>query len=134
MAPVTEPRPDTRRPSGPEPLRRKRPLPAPTSAIRRRSLRILLVFVTLVLIVDALVGEKGLLATMRVRRQYRETASQLAKVRWENAQLREGARRLKEDPGAIEALAREQLGLIGEGEILFIIKDWKTVGDGKTVR
>lgn len=127
MPPVSEPRPDTRRPSGPEPLRRKRTLPAPTAAIRRRSVRILLVFVTLVLIVDALVGEKGLLETMRARRQYREAASQLATVRRENAQLREGARRLKEDPDAIESLAREQLGLIRDGEILFIIKDGKTV-------
>lgn len=39
--------------------------------------------------------------------------------------MREEVRRLKEDPAAIESLAREQLGLIGQNEILFIIKDEK---------
>jgi cell division protein FtsB len=37
--------------------------------------------------------------------------------------LREQARRLREEASAIEALAREQLGLIRPGEILFILKD-----------
>ncbi len=125
MLRVSEPRPAPRPPSGPEPLRRKRAQPVPLSPSRRRSVRLLLVFVTLVLIVDALIGEKGLMETMRARRQYRETASQLAAVRRENAQAREEMRRLNEDLGAIESLAREELGLIGDGEILFIIKDGK---------
>ena len=41
----------------------------------------------------------------------------------ENAQLREEARRLREDPTAIEELARRELGLIKPGEKVFIIKD-----------
>ena len=60
---------------------------------------------------------------MRARKQYREAAASLEAVRRDNIRLREEARRLKEDPGAIEALAREQLGLIRPGEVLFIIKD-----------
>jgi len=45
-------------------------------------------------------------------------------MRRENAQLREQARRLREeDPGAIEAAARKQLGMIKPGEMLFIVKD-----------
>ncbi len=123
----------SRHSAGTEPLRRKRVLPVPTSAIRR-PVRILLVFATIVLIVDALVGQKGLIEAMRARRQYRETADSLASARRENDQLRDLARRLRDDPQAIESVAREQLGLIREGEILFIIKDGQPVINDPTVR
>jgi cell division protein FtsB len=63
---------------------------------------------------------------MRVRRQYREAAASLEAIRMDNARLREDVRRFKEDPSAIESLAREELGLIRPGEVLFIIKDETT--------
>jgi cell division protein FtsB len=125
MLQVPEPRPDPRRPPAVEPLRRKRVGPAPFSAVKRRTVTLLLVFVTVVLVADALIGEKGLLESMHARRQYRELASSLEALRRENIRLRDEARRLREDPGAIESMAREQLGLIRPGEVLFIIKDEK---------
>jgi cell division protein FtsB len=110
-----------------EPLRRRRTpagAPAPLAPpVRRKTLNFLLVFVTLVLVLDALVGEKGLLETVRARRHYRELSSSLEQLRAENSRLREQARRLREDPKTIEALARKDLGLIRQGEILFIVKD-----------
>jgi cell division protein FtsB len=123
MAPVYESKTDARRAAGVEPLRRKRVPPVPFSAVRRRTVHLLLIFVSFVLVVDALVGEKGLIESMRARRQHREVAAALETIRRDNIRLREEARRLKEDPGAIESLAREQLGLIRPGEVLFIIKD-----------
>ncbi len=39
--------------------------------------------------------------------------------------LREEMRRLNEDPATIESLARQELGLIRPGEIVFILKDLK---------
>ena len=109
-----------------EPQRRPRN-PPPTTPFprRRKTLHLLLIFVTLVLVLDALVGEKGLLETMRARRQHRELTASIERLRSENAQLREDARRLLEDPSAIESLAREELGLIRPGEMLFIVKDAK---------
>ena len=89
----------------------------------RRVAAALFFFVVCVLVVDALVGEQGLVATMRARRQYDHLASDLARVRAENSGLREEARRLREDPAAIEEIARRELGLISPGEKLFIIKD-----------
>ena len=121
VSPGTEPR----RPAGPEPLRRKAVRPAPTSAIRRRTVHFLLVFVTIVLVVDSLVGERGLLQSLKVRRQHAELAASVDSLRRENARLREKVRRLKEDPGEIESVAREELGLIRPGEMLFIIRDAK---------
>jgi cell division protein FtsB len=81
------------------------------------------VFVVCVLVVDALVGDQGLVATFRARKQYDELSADLARLRFENAGLREEARRLREDPAAIEEIARRELGLMSPGEKLFIIKD-----------
>ena len=93
---------------------------------QRRGRRILIAlfgFVVCVLAVDALVGDQGLAATMRARKQYNHLAADLARLRNENAGLREEARRLREDPAAIEEIARRELGLMSPGEKLFIIKD-----------
>jgi cell division protein FtsB len=120
---VTEPRIESRRSAGAELLRRKRDVTVPPSAFRRRSVHLLLIFVTLVLVVDALIGEKGLMESMRARRHYREVAASLDALRRANAKLRDEVRRLNEDPATIESVAREQLGLIRPGEVVFIFKD-----------
>jgi cell division protein FtsB len=95
----------------------------PARSRGRRLLQYLLMFVTVVLVVDALVGEKGLLAMLKARDEYRALEVSLARARAENAQLRDEARRLREDPEAIEDIARRELGLIKPGEKLFIIRD-----------
>lgn len=83
----------------------------------------LVVLVGGVLMIDALVGDKGLLAMLQAREQYRLLEQSLEEARAENARLREQARRLREDPSAIEEIARRDLGLIRPGEKLFIIRD-----------
>jgi cell division protein FtsB len=62
---------------------------------------------------------------MRARRQYEQLARSLEDLKRENARLRDEARRLREDPTAIESLAREELGLVRPGEVVFILKDEK---------
>jgi cell division protein FtsB len=89
----------------------------------RRIVRLLLLFFAAVIVVDALVGDHGLLAMLDARRRHDELAATIARQRAENAGLREKARRLREDPSAIEEIARRDLGLIRPGEKLFIIKD-----------
>lgn len=90
---------------------------------RRRAVQYVLVLVGCLVVVDAFVGEKGLLAMIQARRQYRGLEQSLADARAENARLRDQARRLREDPDAIEEVARRELGLIKPGERLFIVKD-----------
>lgn len=80
---------------------------------------------------DALVGDRGLLAMLDARRQHSELAATIARQRAENARLREQARRLREDPSAIEEIARRDLGLIRPGEKVFIVKDLTSPGPGK---
>lgn len=96
---------------------------APRRPDSRQIVRWLLLLVAAVIVVDALVGERGLLAMLRARKQYDELAATIARERSENARLREEARRLSEDPAAIEEIARRELGLIRPGEKVFIIKD-----------
>src|SRR5688572_14518662 len=89
----------------------------------RRILTGLFGFVVCVLVVDALVGDQGLVATIRARKHYDELATDLARLRSENAGLREEARRLREDPAAIEEIARRELGMMSPQETLFILRD-----------
>ena len=89
----------------------------------RRIVQVLLILVASVIIVDGLVGDRGLLAMLRARHEYDELAASIARQRADNARLREQARRLREDPGAIEEIARRELGLIRPGERVFILKD-----------
>jgi len=104
--------------------RPKRRLPTPPGPGRaRRIVHVLLVFVASILIVDTLVGDRGLLAMLRARKQYDELTLAVSRQRAENVRLRETARRLREDPAAIEEIARRDLGLIRPGEKLFIVKD-----------
>ena len=104
-----------------------RPEPTRSSLVRRgrRIARYLLGLIAAVLVVDAIVGEKGLLSLLKARRDYHAVELALQRARQENADLREEARRLREDPTAIEELARRELGLIKPGEKLFIVKDKK---------
>jgi cell division protein FtsB len=96
------------------------------SAAPGRTVRVVhwaLLFVASLIVLDGLVGERGLLAMLRARHQYDELSATIARQRAENARLREEARRLKEDPNAIEEIARRDLGLIKPGEKVFIVKD-----------
>jgi len=83
----------------------------------------LLIFVASLIVVDGLVGDRGLLAMLRARHEYDELSATISRQRAENARLRETARRLREDPTAIEEVARRDLGLIRPGEKVFIVKD-----------
>jgi cell division protein FtsB len=73
--------------------------------------------------VNALVGENGYLATLRARTEHAAVLTPLTKLRLENQQLREDARRIREDPAAMEEAARRELGFIRPGETLVIIRD-----------
>ncbi len=111
----------------PDTLSSPRPAAAPPKATLasrgRRLLRHGLVFITFVIVVDAIAGEKGLLALLQARREYSALERSLERARAENTGLRDLARRLREDPKAFEEQARRELGLIKPGEMLFIIKD-----------
>jgi cell division protein FtsB len=127
MPPVT-PDPSRLRPrrqDTPEPLRRKRVQPVASQSVWRRLLNFLLVFAIVVLLADALVGERGLIATTRARQQFTDLSSSVDRLRRDNHKLRDAARRLREDRTTIEEVARKELGLIRPGEVLVYLQDVK---------
>ena len=108
-------------------LSARRLLPQPKRGNRwKRFGQLLVVLSAVVVMVDAIVGDRGLLAMRRARHQYDALSAAVAQQRDENARLREEVRRLKDDPRAIEELARRELGLIRPGEKVFIVKDLKS--------
>lgn len=89
----------------------------------RRIMQYLVVFVGCVLVIDSLVGDKGVLQMLKKRQEARALEQSLATARAENARLRLEADRLRNDSTALEELARKDLGLIKPGEKLFILRD-----------
>jgi cell division protein FtsB len=75
-----------------------------------------------VLLVNGLVGERGLTETMRARRAYADASRDLIRLKHENEALRNTARLLRDDPATIESVARGELGLVRRGEILVTIR------------
>lgn len=90
---------------------------------RRRLISYGLFGFSLVLMVNALVGEHGYLATLRAGHDYRALRQDLENRRAENQELLQQIRRIRTDPAALEEAAREKLGLIKPGETLYILKD-----------
>jgi cell division protein FtsB len=91
--------------------------------LRGRAVQYLIVFLGSVLVVDALVGDKGVLQMLKKRQELRLLDQDVEAARARNAQMRAEIDRLKTDPAAMEELARKDLGLIKPGEKLFIIRD-----------
>lgn len=106
-----------------EPTRRRTRQPATRPPIGPRLLKLGLAFVTCALLLNVLVGARGLPAVLDARREHQAVSSDLERLRDENRRLRQQVKRLREDPGAIEELARRELGLIKPGEKMFIIAD-----------
>ena len=93
------------------------------SPVRRRMVRTGLLLVLAFALVDGVFGERGLLANMEVRQRIAVQQAAIDEMTTRNDALTEEIRRLREDPAAVEELAREELGLIKDGELLIILRD-----------
>ena len=93
------------------------------SAITRKGLSILLIGLILLVWYFALFGEKGVGKIIRLRRERDRIIADVSRIQEENKRLQEEIRRLREDPRYLESVARRDLGLIKEHEILFIFDD-----------
>ena len=96
---------------------RLRPRPS-----ERRWLRPLLVLIAMIVLADALIGDQSLSSGIRARKAYESLGSEVQALKGQNERLRDEARRLREDPGTIEYVARKDLGLAQPGEILVVVK------------
>lgn len=110
-------------PTGPREPRASRRLTTEEQRRRRHRLIVVAVWVGFgVLLINGIVGESGYLATIRAEREQAALSAEVARLRFENQDLRQRRERLQQDPSAIEEAARRQ-GMIRDGETLVTIRD-----------
>ncbi len=68
-------------------------------------------------------GEYSLLDLRHIEREKGAEAARLQSVKHENAELRVRVDSLEDDPAAIERIARERYGMVGDGERLYRFVD-----------
>jgi len=99
------------------PVAPRRPKP------ERKALKRVIILVSMLLLGNALVGERGLIETFRAYNDSEILGREIQDLRRENESLRRTSLQLQENPEKIEELARRDLGLIRPGEILLVIRD-----------
>jgi cell division protein FtsB len=80
------------------------------------------VMVALVLAVTSLTAEGGFRRYWRLRADMHTLEVRNAKLTDENARLRREVQALQDDPTAIDRAAREELGVIRPGELVFSLE------------
>jgi len=89
----------------------------------RRNLPRLLLIAGIILVLCLagwlLVSPHGMVRSYRLHREISRLKEETDRLARENQALREEIRRLKSDPAYIEEVARKELGMIRENEILF---------------
>ena len=89
----------------------------------RRVVHLLTLTFAAIMLIDAVVGEQGVVALARARRDLTQVSEQVQRLRAENDAIQGQNRRLRDDASALEEAARRDLGLMKRGEKVFIIKD-----------
>jgi cell division protein FtsB len=75
------------------------------------------------LLINAIVGENGYVATLQLERSEAAMTRELALTRLENQRLKSDRERLQTDPEALEETIRRELGFIRPGEVAVIVHD-----------
>jgi len=81
--------------------------------------RHLLVIFIIVILVHDVFGPHGFLVMRRKQQEIQKVNAQLDKLNKENADLEQQIKDLKTDPRTIERIARDELGLVRNGEQIF---------------
>ena len=84
-----------------------------------RSRLVLVVILLLLLVAASLVGDRGLLRLYQLHRTRAALTREIEQVSAANSTLAEEVRALRTDPGRVEAIAREELGLVKPGETVY---------------
>jgi len=86
-----------------------------------RKKRILLFIVGFLLILGLLTffGDKGLLHMMHLQKELVKIQEDNRQIEMENQKLKEEVRRLKVEKRVIEEIARKELGMVKEGEVVY---------------
>ena len=72
-------------------------------------------------LVGSVAGERGLPGLIKAREQSRQLAAQVSALQAENAALRVRVDQLRNDPSAIELVARRDFGLVRRDELVVTV-------------
>lgn len=90
---------------------------------RRRQVVWASVVVALVLAVGSAAAEGGFRRYWRLKQDVRTLEDRNAKLAQDNAKLRREVEALRDDPAALERAAREELGYVKPGEVVFDVEE-----------
>jgi cell division protein FtsB len=91
--------------------------------LRKKAAILASIIVVIGLVVGSLFGDRGLLQLVSQRERADALAREIEQLRADNSRLAADIRALRQDPAAIERLAREELGLARPGETVFVIRE-----------
>jgi cell division protein FtsB len=104
--------------------RARRRLTAQETRVRHRRVAMWTLSLMLgALLVNAVVGENGYLATVGAAHEEAALRATVAQLRLENQHLQAEGRRLQTDPDAVEEVARRELGMVRPGETMIVVRD-----------
>ncbi|MEO8483661.1 MAG: septum formation initiator family protein [Acidobacteriota bacterium] len=113
---------------------RKRASAAEHRERRRSAITWGLLIVLGALLVNAVVGDGGYLATVRASREEAQLAAEVTALWLENQQLVAQGKRLEDDTSAIEEVARRDLSMIRPGETMVVIRNAATAAPPATTK
>jgi len=87
--------------------------------VRKKHLFLLLLGLLLILGFFTFFGEKGILHLLRLKQELTKIKEMNLKMEEENQRLKEEVRRLQYEKRYIEEIARKELGMVKEGEIIY---------------
>ena len=88
-------------------------------AMRRRKLFLLILSLLVLLGLLTFFGDKGILHLLRLEKELTRIREANTKIEEENRKLKDEVRRLQSEKRYIEEIARRELGMIKEGEIIY---------------
>ncbi len=82
-----------------------------------------LILIVLVMLGFALLGDRGVLRALQTYNHKQELEKQMYELQAEQQQLREEIQLLRKDRDYWEQLARKELGMVREGELIYQFSD-----------
>jgi cell division protein FtsB len=85
----------------------------------KRRILLFILFLFLILGFLTFFGDKGILHLLRLQKELVRIKEMNIKMEEENRKLREEVRRLQHEKRYIEEIARKELGMVKEGEVIY---------------
>jgi cell division protein FtsB len=77
----------------------------------------------LVVVIYGILGDQGFFHLHRLKLELSDLQQKIATIETDNVRLRQEIGQLKTDPAYIERLARQDLGMLKENEVLFLFRE-----------